>query len=98
MSHPSLTSEIFVYERERKNQEWTIQIHWQHGETRHRTKTNKQMKNQSETQKNRQTKTQSETQHRKTDEQIESEQTPRVTPSEWQAVPTSYKTTATLMI
>jgi hypothetical protein len=60
------------------------------GETRHRTKTNKQMKNQSETKKNRQTKTQSETQHRKTDEQIESEQTARVTPSEWQAVPTSY--------
>ena len=68
------------------------------GQTRHRTKTNKQMKNQSETQKNRQTKTQNETQHRKTDEQIESEQTPRVTTSEWQAVPTSYKTTATLMI
>jgi hypothetical protein len=44
------------------------------------------MKNQSETQKNRQTKTQSETQHRNTDEQIKSEQTPRVTPSEWQAV------------
>ena len=56
------------------------------------------MKNQSETQKNRQTQAQNETQHRKTDEQIESEQTPRVTSSEWQAVPTSHKTTATLMI
>ena len=48
--------------------------------------------------KNRQTQAQNETQHRKTDEQIESEQTPRVTPSEWQAVPTSYKTTAMLII
>jgi hypothetical protein len=68
------------------------------GKTRHRTKTNKQMINQSEKQKNRQTKTQNETQHRKPDEQIESEQTPMVTQSEWEAVPTSYKTTSTLMI
>ena len=30
ISSPSLTSEIFVYEREKENQEWTIQIHWQH--------------------------------------------------------------------
>ena len=42
-------------------------------QTIHRTKTNKQMKIQSETQKNKQTKTQNETQHRNTDEQIESE-------------------------
>ena len=30
ISSSSLTSEIFVYEREKTNQEWTIQIHWQH--------------------------------------------------------------------
>jgi hypothetical protein len=47
---------------------------------------------------NKQIKNQNETQYRKQDEQIESDQTPRVTPSEWQAVPTSYKTTAMLII
>jgi hypothetical protein len=68
------------------------------GETRHRTKTNKQMKNQSETQKKTDKQKLKAKHNRKTDEQIESEQTARVTLSEWQAVPTSYKTTATLMI
>ena len=56
------------------------------------------MKNQSETQKKTDKQKLKAKHNRKTDEQFESEQTARVTLSEWQAVPTSYKTTATLMI
>ena len=38
------------------------------------------------------------TQKTEKDEQIRSDQTPRVTPNEWKAVPTSYKATSMLII
>ena len=77
---------------------WAIQIHWQHyaNYTQNEDKQTNEKSRRNTT--NRQTKNQNEAQYRKQDEQIESDQTPRVTPSEWQAVPTSYKTTATLII
>ena len=76
---------------------WTIQIHWQHWANYTQNKDKQTNENSKRNTKNTNKKSQRNT-TQKTDEQSKSEQTPRVTPSEWQAVPTSYKTTATLII